>query len=272
MILKIGSSGDDVKKLQTKLGLTSDGAFGPGTEKAVKAWQAANGLTADGIVGDGTWNKMFSADNTTSAATIPASEFKLEALKGHIPAEVIAQIPDTAKKFNITNPLRLAHFLAQAGHESGGFKAVNENLNYSADGLKKIFPKYFPGALNESYARQPEKIANRVYASRMGNGDEKSGDGYRYKGAGFIQLTGKNNFSAFDKLVEDDIIANPSLVATKYPLASAAWFFDSNKLWTICDRGADRATVESVTKRVNGGLIGIEDRWKHFQEYYKILK
>lgn len=272
MILKIGSSGDDVKKLQTKLGLTSDGAFGPGTEKAVKAWQAANGLTADGIVGDGTWNKMFSADNTTSAATIPASGFKLEALKGHIPAEVIAQIPDTAKKFNITNPLRLAHFLAQAGHESGGFKAVNENLNYSADGLKKIFPKYFPGALNESYARQPEKIANRVYASRMGNGDEKSGDGYRYKGAGFIQLTGKNNFSAFDKLVEDDIIANPSLVATKYPLASAAWFFDSNKLWTICDQGASEDVVKKVTLRVNGGQIGLPDRLKHFKEYYALLK
>lgn len=272
MILKVGSKGEDVKKLQAKLGLVADGDFGPGTEKSVKAWQAANGLTADGIVGDETWNKMFSANNTTSAATIPASAFKLEALKGHIPAEVIAQIPDTAKAFNITTPLRLAHFLAQCGHESGGFKAVSENLNYSADGLKKIFPKYFPGALNESYARQPEKIANRVYASRMGNGDEASGDGYKYAGKGFIQLTGKANHQAFDKTVDDDIMANPSLVATKYPLASAAWFFDSNKLWTICDRGADRATVESVTKRVNGGLIGIEDRWKHFQEYYKILK
>ncbi len=272
MILKVGSNGDDVKKLQAKLGLAADGAFGPGTEKAVKAWQAANGLVADGIVGDGTWGKMFSADNTTSTSTIPTSSFKLEALKGHIPAEVIAQIPDTAKAFNITTPLRLAHFLAQCGHESGGFKAVSENLNYSADGLKKIFPKYFPGALNESYARQPEKIANRVYASRMGNGDESSGDGYRYKGAGFIQLTGKNNFSAFDKFVEDDIIANPSLVATKYPLASAAWFFDSNKLWTICDQGASDDVVKKVTLKVNGGQIGILDRIKHFKEYYALLK
>ena len=272
MILKVGSSGDDVKKLQTKLGLGADGAFGPGTEKAVKAWQAANGLTADGIVGDGTWNKMFGADNTTSPATIPASGFKLESLKGHIPAGVIAQIPDTAKAFNITTPLRLAHFLAQCGHESGGFKAVSENLNYSADGLKKIFPKYFPGALNESYARQPEKIAARVYASRMGNGDEASKEGFRFRGRGYIQLTGKSNYVAFDKTVSEDIIANPDLVATKYPLASAAFFFDSNKLWSICDKGADDATVTAVTKRVNGGTIGLSDRLKHFKEYYSLLK
>ena len=196
----------------------------------------------------------------------------MEALRGHIPDAVIAQIPDTAAKFGITNTLRLAHFLAQCGHESGGFKAVNENLNYSADGLKKIFPKYFPGNLNESYARQPEKIANKVYSSRMGNGDEASGDGYRYKGAGFIQLTGKSNYAAFDKFVDDDILANPNLVATKYPLASAAFFFDSNKLWSICDKGADDATVTAVTKRVNGGTIGLADRIKHFKEYYNLLK
>lgn len=272
MILKVGSTGDDVKKLQAKLGLAADGAFGPGTEKAVKAWQAANGLTADGIVGDGTWNKMFSVDNTTSAATIPASAFKLEALKGHIPAEVIAQIPDTAKAFNITTPLRLAHFLAQCGHESGGFKAVNENLNYSADGLKKIFPKYFPGALNESYARQPEKIAARVYASRMGNGDEASKEGFKFRGRGYIQLTGKSNYSAFDKLVSEDIVANPDLVATKYPLSSAAFFFNSNGLWSICDKGADEDVIKKVTLRVNGGQIGILDRIKHFKEYYALLK
>ena len=213
-----------------------------------------------------------SAPVAAAPVAIPASSFKLEALRGHIPDAVIAQIPDTAAKFGITNTLRLAHFLAQCGHESGGFKAVNENLNYSADGLKKIFPKYFPGNLNESYARQPEKIANKVYSSRMGNGDEASGDGYRYKGAGFIQLTGKSNYAAFDKFVDDDILANPNLVATKYPLASAAFFFDSNKLWSICDKGADDATVTAVTKRVNGGTIGLADRIKHFKEYYNLLK
>ena len=198
--------------------------------------------------------------------------FKLDALKGHIPDSVISQIPETAKKFNITSTLRLAHFLAQCGHESGGFKAVNENLNYSAVGLKKIFPKYFPGSLNESYARQPEKIASRVYGNRMGNGDEDSREGFKFRGRGYIQLTGKSNYAAFDKLVEEDIISNPDLVATKYPLASAAFFFNSNRLWTICDRGADDATVTAVTRRVNGGTIGLADRLKHFNEYYSLLK
>ena len=274
MLLKVGSKGEDVKKLQTKLGLAADGHFGPGTEAKVKAWQAANGLTADGIVGNGTWSKLFGPSPTpaTPAASVAPSDFKLENLQGHIPDSVIEQIPDTAAKFGITTPLRLAHFLAQASHESGGFKEVNENLNYSADGLKKIFPKYFPGNLNESYARQPQKIANRVYASRMGNGDETSGDGYRYKGAGFIQLTGKSNYSAFDKFVDDDILANPSLVATKYALASAAWFFWKNNLWSICDQGATDQVVAAVTKRVNGAHIGLPDRLKHFKEYWALLK
>jgi putative chitinase len=130
------------------------------TEAKVKEWQAKNGLAADGIVGDGTWGKMFGAVAPTPIATvIPPSSFKLDALKGHIPDAVIAQIPDTAAKFNITNPLRLAHFLAQCGHESGGFKSISENLNYSVDGLKRTFSKYFPGDLANSYARQPEKIA-----------------------------------------------------------------------------------------------------------------
>jgi putative chitinase len=270
MILKIGSKGEDIKKLQAKLGLAADGDFGSGTEKAVKAWQAANGLTADGIVGDETWKKMFSADNTS--VSIHSSTFKLEALRGHIPDSVIAQIPTTAEKFGITNTLRLAHFLAQCGHESGGFKAVSENLNYSADGLKKIFGKYFPGALNESYARNPEKIASKVYASRMGNGNEASKEGFKFRGRGYIQLTGKSNYTEFDKMVPEDIIANPDLVATKYPLASAAFFFNSNNLWAICDRGADDATVTAVTKRVNGGTIGLSDRLKHFKKYYALLK
>jgi putative chitinase len=277
MLLKVGSQGEDVKKLQTKLGLGADGIFGAGTEKAVKDWQAKNGLTADGIVGDGTWNKMFEASAATPVnpqitdAVTSKSNFKLDKLKGHIPDAVIAQIPDTAAKFNITNPLRLAHFLAQCGHESGGFKAVNENLNYSADGLKKIFPKYFPGNLNESYARNPEKIASRVYASRMGNGDEASKEGFKFRGRGYIQLTGKSNYTNFAKFIGEDTIANPDLVANKYPLASAAFFFDSNKLWAICDKGATDAVVTEVTKRVNGGTIGLPDRIKHFKEYYSLL-
>jgi putative chitinase len=274
MLLKNGSKGEEVKQLQAKLGLNADGNFGPMTETKVKEWQAANGLTADGIVGDGTWGKMFGAVAPTpvAAVTIPPSAFKLDALKGHIPDAVIAQIPDTAAKFNITNPLRLAHFLAQCGHESGGFKAISENLNYSADGLKRIFGKYFPGDLASSYARQPEKIASRVYGARMGNGDESTGEGYKFRGRGYIQLTGKSNYTSFAKFIGEDTVANPDLVATKYPLASAAFFFDSNKLWSICDKGADEATVTAVTKRVNGGTIGLPDRIKHFKEYYNLLK
>ena len=277
MLLKIGSKGEDVKKLQAKLGTTADGSFGPGTEKLVKEWQASNGLTADGIVGDGTWSKMFPTTQPVQVVkedvVIPtSSEFKLQNLKGHVPDAVITQIPDTAKKFNITNPLRLAHFLAQCGHESGGFKSVSENLNYSADGLKKIFGKYFPGNLNESYAKQPEKIASRVYGSRMGNGDESTGEGFKFRGRGYIQLTGKQNYTNFAKFIGEDTVSNPDLVATKYPLASAAFFFDSNKLWSICDKGSDVATVTAVTKRVNGGVIGLTDRIKHFNEYYNLLK
>jgi putative chitinase len=186
---------------------------------------------------------------------------------------VIAQIPDTAARFNITNPLRLAHFLSQCGHESGGWKAVRENLNYSAKGLMGIFKKYFPNAtLANAYQRQPEKIANRVYSSRMGNGNEHSGDGYKFRGRGYIQLTGKDNYSKFDATVPENILADPELVATKYPLASAAFFFNSNKLWTICDQGATPLVVTAVTKRVNGGTIGLPDRIKHFNEYYNLLK
>jgi putative chitinase len=265
MLLKVGSKGEDVKKLQTKLGTVVDGDFGVGTEKLVKEWQTKNGLTSDGVIGDETWEKMFLGE-------VIKGIFKLENLKGHVPDSVIAQIPDTAKKFNITTPLRLAHFLSQCGHESGGFKLVSENVNYSADGLKKIFPKYFPGNLSESYARNPEKIASKVYGGRMGNGDESTKEGFKFRGRGYIQLTGKDNYKNFAKFIGEDTITNPDLVATKYPLASAAFFFDSNKLWSICDKGADDTTVTEVTKRVNGGTIGLPDRLKHFKEYYNLLK
>jgi putative chitinase len=276
MLLKKGSKGDDVKKLQAKLGLAADGIFGGGTEAKVKEWQAANGLAADGIVGEGTWSKMFGGVVPSvikeDVVIAKAGPLNIDKLKGHIPDAVIAQIPETAAKFNITNNLRLAHFLAQCGHESGGFKAVSENLNYSADGLKKIFPKYFPGNLAESYARNPEKIASKVYGGRMGNGDETTKEGFKFRGRGYIQLTGKANYTNFAKFIGEDTVANPDLVATKYPLASAAFFFDSNKLWAICDKGADDTTVTAVTKRVNGGTIGLVDRIKHFKEYYNLLK
>jgi putative chitinase len=279
MILKKGDNNDFVKQLQVKLGVEAIGTFGPKTEIAVKAWQKANGLDDDGIVGDATWNKLMGVTPvvaTPAIVTVPIatsiSNFKLDKLKGHIPDSVIAAIPDTAAKFNITNVLRLAHFLAQAGHESGQFKATQENLNYSSKGLLGIFPRYFNAATAEKYARKPEMIASKVYGSRMGNGPEATKEGYRFRGRGYIQLTGKDNYTQFDKAVPEDILANPDLVAGKYALMSAAWFFDKNKLWSICDRGADQATITAVTKRVNGGTIGLPDRIKHFNEYYNLLK
>lgn len=300
MLLKVGSKGDDVKKVQQFLGLTADGIFGSGTAAAVKAWQASHNLSADGLVGMGTWSKMFAemtarnedgdlvdadgnpveidsagdkpiASETSSAVAVSVPGLKLEKLKGHIPDAVIAQIPECAAKFQINTALRLAHFIAQCGHESAGFKASQENLNYSADGLNKIFGKYFKTVSSASYARQPEKIAARVYADRMGNGNEASKEGYKYRGRGYIQLTGKDNYRAFDKTVNEDILSNPDLVATKYPLLSAAWYWNSRSLNSSADKGSSDAVVTEITKKVNGGTIGLSDRIKHFKEYYALL-
>jgi putative chitinase len=193
-------------------------------------------------------------------------------LKGKIPDNVLEQLPDTIAKYNLT-PLQLAHFLAQCGHESGNFKFFTENLNYGAMGLRNIFNKYFPtDAKAKEYERKPEKIANLVYANRMGNGNEASGDGFKFRGRGYIQLTGKDNYAAFDKEVTEDILATPDLVATKYPLMSAAFFFNKNKIWAICDRGNADEVVTSVTKRVNGGVIGLADRLKHFKEFNLLIQ
>jgi putative chitinase len=193
-------------------------------------------------------------------------------LQGHVPQRVIDQIPGVMEKFAINTPLRLAHFLAQAGHESGGFKIAQENLNYSAKGLMNIFKKYFPSeAIANDYAKKPQKIANRVYSGRMGNGNEASGDGYKFRGRGDIQLTGRDNYTAFGKAIGVAIEENPDLVATQYQLLSAAWFWGKNNLNKIADTGATDAAVTMITKRVNGGTIGLADRIKHFKEFYSLL-
>jgi putative chitinase len=196
----------------------------------------------------------------------------LDKLKGIIPDEVLSQIPQTMEKFTINTPLRLAHFLAQCGHESGNWKFKVENLNYSAPALQSVFRKYFPDeATAAQYARKPEMIANKVYASRMANGDEASGDGWRFRGRGYIQLTGRQNYTSFDKVVDEDVLTYPDLVAEKYPLLSAAWFWDSNKLNALADKGSTDADITAITKRVNGGTHGLEDRIAKFRRYYTIL-
>ena len=276
MLLKKGDNNENVKLLQRKLGIDPVGNFGPATEAAVKAFQAKNGLTADGIVGAGTWNKIMGTTTPPVPAQAPIATvggLKLDKLKGHIPDGVIAQIPDTAAKFGINTPLRLAHFLAQCGHESAGFKAVQENLNYSAKGLNGIFKKYFPTeASAAAYARNPAKIASKVYGGRMGNGPESTGEGFKFRGRGYIQLTGKENYTAFGKSINEDMTANPDKVATHYPLLSAAWFFNKNGLHRMADEGATDSVVTKITRRVNGGTIGLADRIKHFKEYYNLLK
>lgn len=194
--------------LQKKIGVTADGAFGPGTFKAAAAY------------------------------------YKL-------------------------SPNRAAHFFAQTAHESGGFKAFSENLNYGAKGLRGIFRKYFPtDALARAYERKPAKIANRVYGNRMGNGPESSGEGFAFRGRGALQLTGKFNYSEFAKYVNrPEVMDNPDLVATELAFESALWFFDKNKLWGICDQGINDAAIVALTRRINGGQHGIDDRKLKTKKY-----
>ncbi len=194
--------------LQKKIGVTADGAFGPGTFKKAAAF------------------------------------YKL-------------------------SPDRAAHFFAQTAHESGNFKAFSENLNYGAKGLRGVFGKYFPTrALARAYERQPQKIANRVYANRMGNGPEASGDGWKFRGRGALQLTGKFSYQAFaDYVGRPDIMTNPDLVATELCFESALWFFDKNKLWGICDKGINDAAILALTKRINGGTHGLDDRKLKTKKY-----
>lgn len=203
-------------------------------------------------------------------------------LKGLIPDFVLSQILDTAIKFNISTPLRLAHFLAQCALESGNFTIVKENLNYGEDRLLEIFKHDFDvnhdHVISEAekikaaqIAHKPEQIANFVYANQNGNGNEASGDGYKYCGRGYIQLTGRINYAAFDKLVDDDILASPALVATKYPLMSAAFFFNSKNLWAICDQGSTDEIVKHVTLHVNGGTNGLAERIAYFHKFWAVL-
>ena len=190
-------------------------------------------------------------------------------LTKHLPEHVYVQILDVVIKYKINTPRRLAHFLAQCHHESAGFNVVEENLNYSAEGLLRTFKKYFTPEQANEYAHNKVKIASRVYANRMGNGDEASQDGWLYRGRGYIQLTGKDNYAAFNDQIPGDIIANPDLVATSYPMLSAAWFWDKNKINNFID--TDYASIYDVTRKVNGGLNGINERIHLFEFYSDIL-
>ena len=190
-------------------------------------------------------------------------------LKTKMPLSVMAEMPDVIAKFGINNPLRLAHFLSQCSHESGDFRLVRENLNYSAEGLTKIFKKYFPTLADATpYARNPQKIANKVYGGRMGNGPESSGDGFKFCGRGAIQLTGHDNYSQFAASVGmtiDEAVAD--LETLDGAIESACWFWKKNGLNAICDKD----DIVTMTKRINGGTIGLDDRKKHYEHAKELL-
>lgn len=176
----------------------------------------------------------------------------------------------TLPEYQINTKLRICHFLAQIIHESGHLKYNQENLNYSAKALRSVFGKYFPtDALAEQYARKPEKIANRVYANRMGNGDEASGDGWKYKGAGLIQLTGKTNYTKCSEFLGIDLVNDPSLVynSPEICVKTACWYWSVNNL----NKYADVDDIKTVTKRINGGYNGLEDRTKILNTAKKVL-
>lgn len=174
-------------------------------------------------------------------------------------------------KYGITTPKRIASFIAQCGHESAGWRTFSENLNYSARSLNSVFSKYFvkAGRNAELYARQPEKIANIVYANRMGNGDAASGEGWKYRGRGPIQLTGKNNYTLFSHNMKVDAVNKPDLVSSdpEIALMSAIWFWNNNNL----NRYADRGDIRTMTRRINGGYIGLSDRIEHYENALKLL-
>ena len=196
----------------------------------------------------------------------------IQKLKGHVPDAVIAQIPEVMEKFQINTPLRLCHFLAQCGHESGNFKAVNENLNYGAKGLLGLFKKYFPTLESAqqicALPNKQEAIANRIYANRMGNGPEESGDGFRYCGRGLIQLTGKDNYTWFAASLHispDE--ASEYLQTFEGAAQSACWFWETNNL----NVQADANDIKTMTKKINGGFIGLEDRTKHYEHALHVM-
>jgi putative chitinase len=191
----------------------------------------------------------------------------IQPIKTLLPESIFNRLPEVMKRYEINTPKRLAHFLSQCGHESGGFKVFSENLNYSAEGLVKIFGKYFKPETAPAYARKPERIANKVYANRMANGNEESGDGWKFKGRGLIQLTGRANYTAYDKAVTENVLDNPDLVAGVLALDSAGWFWNTNGLNKIADAG----DVTAVTKRVNGGTHGLADRQSRYDAFIKLL-
>ena len=275
MLLKKGDNNEQVKQLQVKLHLDPVGNFGPKTEEAVKIWQTAHGLTADGIVGDKTWAMIMGEEShpvvQQAVAVANSTGLKLEKLKGHIPDAVIAMIPAVAQKFQIDSALRLAHFLAQCGHESGGFRLTKENLNYSALRLTQVFPKKFASleAAKKAVSSGTKGIAEAIYGMRKDLGNTEVGDGGKFFGRGIIQLTGKANYTAYSKAIDKpEILINPDLLAEpEDAILSAGWFWKTNGLNFLADKG----DLTVVTKRINGGTHGLAERITNTNKAFSVL-
>lgn len=282
MLLKIGSKGDDVKELQALLKIGADGAFGSGTEAAVKAFQTAHGLTADGIVGNGTWSAL-NTSTEPAVVTAPATPgaVKFGALAGKIPAAIVAIFPDAFSKYEINSPLRAAHFLAQIAHESGDFTIKTESMNYSTPArLVEIWPSRFSldgsgGKRNaHEYVKNQEKLAEAVYGGRKELGNSQPGDGFRFRGGGWLQLTGRDAYKGYAAYLGKTVEETADLLRADnhYALDAACWEYCINmKLNRVADQGAGDDTVKKITKIVNGGLIGLPDRLSHFRTYYALL-
>ena len=202
--------------------------------------------------------------------TFDFTEDKFAQLISHNTAEWYQALINNLPQYEINTPERVAGFIAQCAHESGGFKRLKENLNYKWESLRRVFPKYFPtDDVAQEYAHKPEQIANRIYGSRMGNGDESSGDGFRYCGRGLIQLTGRNNYTKFAESIHMAVEEVPTLLETyDGAVKSACWFWSSNNL----NQWADAGDILTMTKRINGGTIGLEDRIKHYNHAMEVLQ
>lgn len=201
------------------------------------------------------------------------SQETINKLNKFLPLEKLAQLPEVIDKFKIDNIYRLIHFISQTAHESGHFKFGEENLNYSVNNLMSIFGDYFPTSEKAlEFAHNPEKIANHVYANRLGNGNEASGDGWLYRGRGDIQITGKYNYQKLKEFLSVDVVKDPDLISSKYSLSSAAFFFTQREIWPICDNGVSQKTIEIVTKKINPKEIGLLDRTNLCIEVYNIVK
>jgi putative chitinase len=273
MLLKKGNSGLEVTVLQNRLGIKKSGYFGDITERTVKEFQRKNGLVPDGKVGSKTWYTLFPISSTTPAIKdLNQDDIKWDKLLGEVPDEVINSLKNMHDFVAKPNILHVTHFLAQCAHESGGWKKREENLNYDTDGLMSTFSRHFANRKDaQTYARRPKAIANRVYANRLGNGDEASGDGWKHRGVGWIQSTGKENHRRFGNWVGQDAVSDPTIIRDKYPTEASLFFFTDNDIWDICDNGTTLKIIKQVTAKINPALLDLSERTNYFNHYLKVL-